>query len=83
MTHAVRLGHTWGMSNPAIEEAYAKAGGRKKVQEALGVTKASLSDWIRVGHVPAKRCIEMEALSGVSRRRLNPEFKWGPVKEKT
>jgi DNA-binding transcriptional regulator YdaS (Cro superfamily) len=66
------------MSNPAIEEAYEKAGGRKKVQEALGVTKASLSDWIRNEVVPAARCVELEQLSGVSRRKLNPEFNWGP-----
>lgn len=66
------------MSNPAIEEAYAKAGGRKRVQETLGVTKASLSDWIRSGRVPANRCVELEQLSGVSRRKLNPDFNWGP-----
>lgn len=68
--------------NPAIEEAYLKAGGRKKVQESLGVTKATLSDWKRAGHVPAGRCGELERLSGVSRRRLYPDFDWGPVKVK-
>jgi DNA-binding transcriptional regulator YdaS (Cro superfamily) len=66
--------------NPAIAEAYDKAGGRKVVQEALGVTKASLSDWLRAGTVPAGRCAQLEKMSGVSRRRLNPEFDWGPVK---
>jgi DNA-binding transcriptional regulator YdaS (Cro superfamily) len=69
--------------NPAIAEAYEKAGGRKKVQESLKVTKATLSDWLRAGHVPERRCGELEKLSGVSRRRLNPEFDWGPLKVKT
>jgi DNA-binding transcriptional regulator YdaS (Cro superfamily) len=69
--------------NPAIEDAFAKAGGRKKVQESLAVTKATLSDWKRKGEVPVHRCPELERLSGVSRRKLNPNFDWGPVREKT
>lgn len=68
--------------NPAIEEAYAKAGGRKVVQQSLRVTKATLSDWKRLGYVPVARCPELERLSKVSRRRLNPLFDWGPVREK-
>lgn len=66
--------------NPAIEEAYAKAGGRKKVQQSLKVTKATLSDWKRWGYVPAPRCGDLEKLSGVSRRKLNPHFDWGPAR---
>jgi DNA-binding transcriptional regulator YdaS (Cro superfamily) len=65
--------------NPAIEDAYLKAGGRKRVQESLGVTKGSLSDWKRWGYVPVNRCPELERLSGVSRRKLNPIFDWGPA----
>lgn len=64
--------------NPAIAEAYLKAGGRKTVQQSLKVSKATLSDWLRSGSVPASRCGELEKLSKVSRRRLNPEFDWGP-----
>jgi DNA-binding transcriptional regulator YdaS (Cro superfamily) len=70
-------------SNPSIELAYLKAGGRKKVRESLGVTKASLSDWLRAGRVPAARAGELEKLSGVSRRKLCPDFDWGPVKVKS
>lgn len=55
-----------------------QAGGRKAVQESLKVTKATLSDWKRWGYVPEKRCGELEKLSGVSRRKLNPHFDWGP-----
>jgi DNA-binding transcriptional regulator YdaS (Cro superfamily) len=68
--------------NPAIEEAYARSGGRKKVQESLRVTKATLSDWKRQGYVPIPRCPDLERLSGISRRKLNPDFDWGPVREK-
>ena len=66
--------------NPAIDEAYLKAGGRKKVQESLGVTKATLTDWKRSGRVPPGRAGELEKLSRVSRRRLCPDFDWGPAK---
>jgi DNA-binding transcriptional regulator YdaS (Cro superfamily) len=65
------------VKNPAIEEAYKKAGGRAAVQKAMGVTKASLSDWKRAGQVPSKRAGELEKLSGVSRRELCPTFDWG------
>lgn len=68
--------------NPAIAEAYQRAGGRKKVQESLKVTKATLSDWLRSGRVPVQRCGPLEKLSGVPRRKLNPAFDWGPVKVK-
>lgn len=68
--------------NPAIADAYQKAGGRRLVQASLRVSKASLSDWLRWGYVPVLRCPELEKLSGVSRRKLNPVFDWGPVREK-
>lgn len=66
--------------NPAIAQAYEKAGGRKQVQQSLHVTKATLSDWLRSGLVPVPRCPDLERLSGVSRRKLNPKFDWGPVR---
>lgn len=69
-------------TNQAIADAYLKAGGRKKVQASLKVTKASLTDWLRQGYVPVKQCPALEKLSGVSRRKLNKDFDWGPVKEK-
>ena len=69
-------------TNPSIEEAYQKAGGRRKVRESLGVTKASLSDWLRSGRVPPVRAGELEKLSGVSRRKLCPDFDWGPLRVK-
>lgn len=72
------MNHTGGMSNPAIEEAYEKAGGRPKVMASLSVSKQTLSDWVRWGYVSSKHAAGLERLSGVSRRRLNPDFDWGP-----
>lgn len=69
-------------ANPAIAEAYQAAGGRKKVQESLKVTKATLSDWLRWGYVPVPRCPDLERISGVSRKKLNPTFAWVPAREK-
>lgn len=77
LTPRVRLNHTGGMSNPAIEEAYDKAGGRPKVMASLKVSKQSLSDWKRWGYVPAEHAAALERLSGVSRWLLTPEFDWG------
>lgn len=70
------------MENPAIEEAYEKAGGRAQVLLKLSVSKQTLSDWKRNGEVPARHAIPLELLSGVSRRRLCPTFNWGPEKAK-
>lgn len=93
MTLLVKVNHTRGVKKPkppapptlpnaAIEEAYSKAGGRRKVQESLKVSKQTLCDWKRWGYVPKDRCGDLERLSGVSRRKLNPHFDWGPVRIK-
>jgi DNA-binding transcriptional regulator YdaS (Cro superfamily) len=60
-----------------IEQAYEAAGGRKKVQQELGVTKGTLSDWKRWGYCPANRAADLERISGISRRLLCPQFNWG------
>lgn len=46
------------------------------------MTKATLTDWKRWGYVPVLRCPDLEKLSGVSRRKLNPDFNWGPIRDK-
>jgi DNA-binding transcriptional regulator YdaS (Cro superfamily) len=71
------------MDNPAIAEAYERAGGRKTVMASLGAKKQSLSDWIRKGYVPADKAAQLEAISGVSRRALCPHFNWEPPKPHT
>lgn len=60
-----------------IEEAFAAAGGRQALQESLGVSKQTLTDWKRWGHVSAARAADVEALTGIPRRRLCPDFNWG------
>jgi DNA-binding transcriptional regulator YdaS (Cro superfamily) len=60
---------------PVITEVFKKAGGRKAVQEALGLSKQSLSDWRRNGVVPVRHCPLISRLTGVELERLNPAFR--------
>jgi DNA-binding transcriptional regulator YdaS (Cro superfamily) len=60
-----------------IDEVFAKAGGRDELRKALGVSNQTLSDWKRWGHVSAKRAVAVEALTGISRQDLCPQFNWG------
>jgi DNA-binding transcriptional regulator YdaS (Cro superfamily) len=60
-----------------IDEAFEKAGGREALQKALGVSKQTLSDWKRWGHVSAARAVAVERITGIPRQRLCPSFDWG------
>lgn len=64
------------MSKSVIDEVFAKAGGREALQKSLGVSKQTISDWKRWGHVSAKRAPAVEKLTGISRKRLCPSFDW-------
>lgn len=59
-----------------IDDAYSRAGGRAVVQEKLGVSKQTLTDWKRTGRVPPKHAANLEALSGIPREQLSPEHRW-------
>ena len=61
----------------AIEEAAAKYGGKKGLGALLGVTKQAVIGWVDRDRVPAKRVLELEKLSGVSRHELRPDI-YGP-----
>lgn len=69
------------MSKPLMDEVFEKAGGREKLQRALGVSKQTLSDWKRWGHVSAARAVSIERLTGIPRERLNPKFDWYGTKK--
>lgn len=64
------------MEREQIEVTFTKAGGRKHVMAALGVSKQTLSDWKRKGEVPARHAVMLERMSGVSRSKLCPAFPW-------
>ena len=62
-----------------LERAIETSGGASKLATALGVTKAAVSHWKRTGRVPARHCLHIEELSGVSRYDLRPDiFGAGP-----
>lgn len=69
------------MSKPVMDEVFEKAGGRQALQESLGapgkpLSKQTMSDWKRAGYVPAKHAPAVEKLTGISRKRLCPDFDW-------
>lgn len=64
------------MSKSVIDEVFEAAGGREALQKSLGVSKQTISDWKRWGHVSAKRAPAVEAITGIPRQRLCPYFDW-------
>lgn len=58
-------------SSPALDRAIQKAGGVGKLAEALDITGPAISQWDRV---PANRVIDIERITGVSRRDLRPDL---------
>ena len=59
-----------------IEEAFAKAGGRLALQRSLKLSKQTMSDWKRWGYVPARHAASVEAITGIPREKLCPQFEW-------
>lgn len=66
---------------PVIDEVFEKAGGRQSLQDALSLSKQTMSDWKRAGYVPAPHAVAVERLTGIPRERLCPNFDWGRTKE--
>lgn len=61
---------------------FAKAGGREVLQASLGLSKQSMSDWVRWGVVPVKHCPAVHVLTGIPMAQLNPELDLKAVKAK-
>jgi DNA-binding transcriptional regulator YdaS (Cro superfamily) len=55
-----------------IELAAAQVGGLARLASLLGVSVQVVSNW-RERDVPVRQCIEVERLTGVSRRELRPD----------
>jgi hypothetical protein len=64
------------MSDSVIDEVLQKAGGRQALQNSLHVSKQTLSDWRRWGHVSGKRAPAVEKLTGLPVERIAPQCKW-------
>lgn len=64
----------------AIESAIEKAGSAAELARRLGVVPMTVSQWKKRGQVPAERCLDVEAATGVSRHDLRPDV-FGPAPE--
>lgn len=71
------MDHTSGMESRLLEEVFQKAGGRQLLRGALGLSKQTMSDWARLGYVPARHAVAVEKITGIKRERLCPHFDWG------
>lgn len=63
------------MQKPLIERVFAAAGGRDALRKSLGLSKQSMSDWLRSGEVPIKHCPKVHQLTQIPLEELNPAFK--------
>lgn len=60
------------MNETPMQEAKRLAGGTTALAKKLRVTIQAISLWGEMP--PPKRCLEIEAVTGVSRERLRPDF---------
>jgi Bacteriophage CI repressor helix-turn-helix domain. len=75
LTQQVRRAHTSGVETQSlIQEVFQKAGGRRRLMASLGLSKQSMSDWVRRGEVPIKHCPKVHALTRIPLARLNHAF---------
>lgn len=61
-----------------IERAVMAAGSQTKLAADLGVTPQAVQQWVEAASVPAKRVLDIERLTGVSRHDLRPDI-FGPA----
>lgn len=64
----------------ALESAIKEAGSAAELARRLGVVPMTVSQWKKRGQVPAERCLDVEAATGVSRHDLRPDV-FGPAPE--
>jgi DNA-binding transcriptional regulator YdaS (Cro superfamily) len=63
------------MNKQAVLDACEKAGGQTALARALGLrSQGSISRWVATGRVPAERVLDIERITGVSRRALRPDL---------
>lgn len=73
----VQLCHTRGVNNPTLHAYLGERGRQSEVAMALRVSKQSVNDWRRKGFVPPHHAAQLEAISGIPRTVLSPQFNWG------
>jgi len=66
----------------AIEQAIEIVGSQSKLAAAIDCNKTQVNHWIPTPSkpkpvpIPIHRCIAIERVSGISRKRLNPAIDW-------
>lgn len=63
-----------------LELAADAAGGATKLAGLLGVSIQVLSNWKTRDRVPADRCPDIEALTGVRCEQLRPDVNWSVLR---
>lgn len=67
-----------------IAEAVAKfENSPSKLAAAIGdkVLRQHVEHWLKAGRVPAERCAEVAAVTGIALERLNDKVNWSLVRE--
>ncbi|NEU13561.1 helix-turn-helix domain-containing protein [Methylobacterium sp. BTF04] len=59
------------MIDDPLQLACERAGGRRALAAAIGVTRQAIEQWRRI---PAERVLKVEAASGISRHILRPDI---------
>lgn len=61
----------------AVNQAAEILGGKAALAKAVGVSPPAITQWVNgVRPVPPARAKSIEALTGVSRKKLCPSFPW-------
>jgi DNA-binding transcriptional regulator YdaS (Cro superfamily) len=59
--------------SPGLDRAIRLYGSKNALAVAAGVLPNSVAYWVARG-VPARRCVELEALTGIPRESFNPDI---------
>lgn len=62
------------MDQNPIQRAVDAAGGAKALGAHFDMTPEAVRLWVKAGRVPAKRVLDVERITGVSRHDLNPDI---------
>lgn len=58
-----------------LEDAIEELGGKAALAKLLGVTRAAVCQWTaKPTGIPAKRVLDVERVTGVSRHKLRPDI---------